>query len=95
MEEKQIKSYLKQQVHLIVERGASEPDACLDYFADREVRDEAILGLLAVSTFMSGEIRANFSTSAEARASLTHACRSKICREFRRELQACLRHVAA
>ncbi len=95
MEEKQIKDYFKQQVHLIVERGASEPDGCLDYFADREVRDEAILGLLAVSTVMSGELRANFPTSAEALASLTHASRSEICGEFRRELRACLRRVAA
>ncbi len=95
MQEKRIKSYFKRQVPLIIRQSASEPDGFLAYFAGNEieVKDEAILGLLAVSTLMSENLRAIFPTPVEALASLSGSSRSEICREFRRQLKTCLKQV--
>lgn len=95
MNDKKIKAFFKQQVRAVVQRSASDPDGCLVYFSRPNVKDEAILGLLAVSTSMSGPLQATFPTPAEALAALTRASRAEICREFRKELQACLRQVPA
>ncbi len=93
MEEDRIKSYFKQQARSIVQRSTFQPDGCLAYFIGREVKDEAVLGLLAVSSSMSDELRAAFPTPVEALAVLSGSSRSEICQEFRRELQACLRQI--
>lgn len=95
MEEKKIKSYFKQQVRVILERSSTEPDGFRAYFADREPKDEEILGLLAVSTMMSGEFQMgdSFPTPVEALAALSDSSRSEICRAFRKELKSCLREL--
>lgn len=97
MEEKKIKSYFKEQVRAIMERSASEPDGFRAYFADREPKDEEILGLLAVSAMMSGKyhLAKRFPTPVEALAALSPSIRSQICREFRKELRNSLRHLTA
>lgn len=97
MEEKKIKNFFKQQLRVILERSASEPDGFLAYFADREPSDEEIMGLLAVSSMISGEFHLgdSFPTPVEALASLSASARAEICREFRKELKASLRHLTA
>ncbi len=97
MNEKEIKTYFKQQVRAIMERSASEPDGFRAYFADREPKDEEILGLLAISVMLSGKyhLAESFPTPVEALATLSPAARSEICREFRRELKSSLRHLTA
>jgi hypothetical protein len=89
MHERRIKSYFKQQVHSLLARAATEPNGFRAYFENREPRDEEILGLLAVSTVMSGEFpqRARFPTPLEALAALSRSGRAEICREFRKQLK--------
>lgn len=96
MHERRIKSYFKQQVHCILERSATEPDGFCAYFQDREPKDEEILGLLAVSTVMSGQLPTDdsFPTPLEALAALSLSSRAEICRAFRRELKNFARSVA-
>ena len=55
MQERKIKAYFKQQVHDIVLEKCADPDGPLNYFAEREPKDEEILGLLAVSMNIGGE----------------------------------------
>jgi hypothetical protein len=92
MQEKTIKSYFKQQVRLILERSAEEPEGFRAYFAGRDPRDEEILGILAVNTMMSGEFHMgdSFPTPLEALAALSGSSRAEICQQFRRELKHCL-----
>lgn len=95
MSEKELRAYFKRQVRSIVERSAEEPDGFRSYFADREPKDEEILGLLAVSTMMSGELRLgdSFPTPLEALAALSPSSQEEICREFRRALFVTLQRV--
>ena len=97
MQEKTIKTYFKQQVRVILERSAEEPEGFRAYFAGRDPRDEEILGILAVNTMMSGELRLgdSFPTPLEALAALSSPSRAEICRQFRRELKQCLREATA
>jgi hypothetical protein len=97
MQEKKIKTYFKQQVRVILERSAEEPEGFRAYFAGRDPRDEEILGILAVNTMMSGELRLgdSFPTPLEALAALSSPSRAEICRQFRRELKHCLRETTA
>ncbi len=94
MKKKRIESYFKQQLQLMIRQSASERDGFLAYFADREAKDEEILGLLAVSVTMSGEspLLDHFPTPAEALAALSKSSRAEICREFRKLLRASLQH---
>jgi hypothetical protein len=93
MQEKKIKTYFKQQVRVILERSAEEPEGFRAYFAGRDPRDEEILGILAVNTMMSGEFHMgdSFPTPLEALAALSGSSREEICKQFRRELKLCLR----
>jgi hypothetical protein len=95
MNERKLTAYFKTQVHSIMQRGASEPDGFRAYFADREPKDEEILGLLAGTSLVNGEFpqREFFPTPLEALAALSSGARSVICREFRKELKGCLRHL--
>lgn len=95
VEEKRIKSYFKRQVRTILERSASEPEGFRAYFAERNPKDEEILGLLAISTMMTGELQIgdSFPTPLEALAALSNSSRTEICREFRKELRSCLQHM--
>jgi hypothetical protein len=95
MNERKLKAYFKTQLHAIMRRSASEPDGFRAYFADREPKDEEILGLLAVNAMVNGEFphREFFPTPVEALAALSPAARSLICREFRKELKGRLRHL--
>ncbi len=95
MKEKNLKAYFKQQVRALMERGAGEPDGFRAYFAHRQVKDDEILGLLAVSAMMSGELPGAFPTPLEALAALPPASRAEICREFRKLLKASLRQQTA
>ncbi len=95
MVEREIKAFFKRQVHSVIERGASDPDGFPGYFARHEPRDEEIMGLLAVSIFMTDGPRGPFPTAAEALAALSPRSRAEICRAFRREFESRLRHFTA
>jgi hypothetical protein len=96
MHERRIKSYFKQQVHTILERSVAEPDGACAYFLDHEPKDEEILGLLAISTVLSGSLPGDngFPTPLEALAALSLSSRAEICRAFRRELKTFARSMA-
>jgi len=96
MGEKKIVTFFKQQVRSILERSALEPEGFRAYFEGREPEDEEILGLIAVSTTMTGELHwgDSFPTSLEALARLSRAGRAEICRAFRRELHELLEQIA-
>lgn len=95
MEEKKIKAYFKEQVRAILERSAAEPDGFRAYFADREPKEEEILGLLAISVMMNGAFPMSnrFPTPVEALAALSKASRAEVCREFRKGLKGCLKQL--
>jgi hypothetical protein len=95
MEEREIKAYFEHQVRLVIERSAAEPEGFLAYFSSHEPKDEEILGLLAVSTMMTGEFHRgdSFPTPVEALAALSGTDRKEICNFFRNELRNCLRHI--
>jgi hypothetical protein len=97
MGERKIVAFFKEQVRAILERSALEPEGFRDYFAGREPRDDEILGLIAVSATITGELHwgDSFPTPLEALARLSQAGRAEICRAFRRELRNCLAHLAA
>ena len=96
MGEKKIVTFFKQQVRSILERSALEPEGFRAYFEGREPEDEEILGLIAVSTTMTGELHwgDSFPTSLEALARLSRTGRAEICRTFRRELHELLEQIA-
>ncbi len=89
MNEDQIKAYFEQQVHSVIGRSRSEPEGFRAYFADHEPKDEEILGLLAVTTLLSGENpwAGLFPSPVEALAALSPDARSEICRLFRQEFK--------
>lgn len=96
MKERNIKSFFKQQVRMVLDRSASEPEGFVSYFKDREPKDEEILGLLAVSTMINGEFHLNdsFPTPVEALAAISDSSRSEICAKFRKELRSHLRQLS-
>jgi hypothetical protein len=89
MEERKITDYFEHQARLVIERSLTEPEGFLSYFAEHEPKDEEILGLLAVSTMMSGEFHRGdgYPTPVEALAALSIDSRSEICDFFRNELR--------
>jgi hypothetical protein len=95
MEEREIKAFFEHQVRRVIERSAAEPEGFLAYFSSHEPKDEEILGLLAVSTMMTGDFHlgAGFPTPVEALAALSAPDRSEICNFFREQLRNCLRHI--
>jgi hypothetical protein len=97
MGERKIVVFFKEQVRAVLDRCALEPEGFRAYFAGREPEDDEILGLIAVSTNMVGELHwgDSFPTPLEALARLSRAGRAEICRTFRRELRDCLAHLAA
>ena len=96
MDEKRIREFFKKQLKVILELGAGDPDGFRSYFVEHAPRDEEILGLLAVSSMMSGEVQVgdSFPTPLEALAALSRRSRKMLCDEFRKELSECLSHLA-
>lgn len=97
MEETVIRDFFKSQVREVLGRSAREPEGFLSYFAEHEPKDNEILGLLAVSSMISGEFRvgSSFPSPVEALAALSPAARLDICREFRKALKCCLHQIPA
>ena len=97
MGERKIVAFFKEQVRALLERSALEPEGFRAYFADREPEDDEILGLIAVSTTMTGELHwgDSFPTPLGALTRLSRAGRAEICRAFRRQLRNCLANLAA
>jgi len=97
MDEKRIRDFFKKQLRVILERGAADPEGFRSYFSEHEPKDEEILGLLAVSSMMSGEVQVgdSFPTPLEALAALSARSRRILCEEFRKELKHCLSELAA
>jgi hypothetical protein len=97
MDEKKIRNFFKHQLRAILEQGATDPEGFRSYFTEHEPKDEEILGLLAVSTMMSGEFQVgdSFPTPLEALAALSPRSRRMLCEEFRKELKHCLSELAA
>jgi len=96
MEQERIKNFFYQQIHVVMQRGAGDPEGFLPYFATHEPRDEEIMALLAISTLLGGEFRsdARFPTTVEALAALPPELRAEICNSFRELLRQCLRAAA-
>jgi hypothetical protein len=90
MKQDRLKSYFEQRVRSILLTPGSEPDGFWDYFARQEPSDEAILGLLAVSTAFDehASLGSEYPSRFEALAALPEADRAAICGEFRRLLAA-------
>jgi len=97
MDEKKIRDFFKKQLRVILESSAGDPDGFRSYFAEHEPKDEEILGLLAVSSMISGEVQVgdSFPTPLEALAALSRRSRRILCEEFRKELKHCLGELAA
>ena len=97
MGERKIVAFFKEQLRAVLDRCALEPEGFRDYFAGRDPEDDEILGLIALSTTMTGELHwgDSFPTPLEALAGLSRAGRAEICRAFRKELRNCLAHLAA
>jgi hypothetical protein len=97
MEERKICSYFQEQLHVILERSAAEPDGFRSYFSTHEPKDEEILGLLAVSSMINGDFQTGegFPTPLEALAALSPEDRQVLCQEFRKELKASLSQLTA
>ncbi len=97
MNEREIKAYFEQQVRLVIQRSAAEPEGFLSYFSCHEPKDEEILGLLAVSTMMTGEFHHgdSYPTPVEALAALSGPDRKEICDYFRNQLRHCLGRIGS
>ena len=97
MEERKIRDYFEHQVSLVIDRASAEPESFMSYFADHYPKDEEILGLLAVSTMISGEFHQgdSYPTPVEALAALSGSSRSQICHIFREELKHRFRAMTA
>jgi len=97
MNEKKIRDFFKKQLRVILELGAGDPDGFRSYFIEHEPKDEEILGLLAVSSMMSGEVQVgdSFPSPLEALAALSRRSRRILCDEFRKELKHCFSELAA
>ena len=96
-EERKIRSYLKDQVRLVIGQSVREPEGFLPYFIEHEPKDEEILCLLAVTTMVhtDNDMSAGFPTTVEALAALSPSRQAEICCEFRKELKNCLRQISA
>ncbi len=97
MDEKTIRRMFEKQFESLLERCAGDPEGFRSYFVAHEAKDEEILGLLAVTSMMSGEVQVgdSFPTPLEALAALSAHSRKLLCEEFRRELKHCLGELAA
>jgi hypothetical protein len=97
MDEKRIRVFFKKQLRVILELGATDPEGFRSYFMEHEAKDEEILGLLAVSSMMSGEVQVgdSFPSPLEALAALSRRSRRILCDEFRKELKHCFSELAA
>ena len=93
---KKVREYFIRQARALVDRSAKDREGFADYFADREPQDEEILGLIAVTTMLSGKyhLADRFPAPAEALASLPPEARVDICNEFRRKLSASHRQLS-
>ena len=89
MSDREIRNFFKRQLRVIIETNASDAEGFQSYFSSHEPRDEEILGLLAVSSMMSGEVHMgdSFPSPLEALAALSPRSRRSLCDEFRRELR--------
>jgi hypothetical protein len=94
VDEHRIKNYFLKQAYALIERSAGEGEGFLSYFTEHMARDEEILGLIAVSTMLSGQKRLSdrFPSPAEALAALSPESRSEICRLFRSRLKTPQQH---
>jgi len=97
MSDKDIRNFFKRQLRVILENSAADPEGFGTYFSTHEPKDEEILGLLAVSSMMSGEVHVgdSFPSPLEALAALTSRSRRILCDEFRKELKQFFRTPAA
>ena len=97
MSDKDIRNFFKQQLRVILEISASDPEGFRSYFSEHQPKDEEILGLLAVSSMMSGEVQVgdSFPSPLEALAALTSRSRRLLCDEFRKELKHSFGDLAA
>ena len=97
MSDREIRNFFKRQLHVILKSSAADAEGFRSYFISHEPRDEEILGLLAVSSMMTGEVRMgdSFPSPLEALAALTSRSRRILCDEFRKELKHWLEAPAA
>ena len=97
MSDKDIRSFFKRQLRVILENSAADPEGLRSYFSAHEPKDEEILGLLAVSSMVSGEVQVgdSFPSPLEALEALTSRSRRILCDEFRKELKHWLEGFAA
>jgi hypothetical protein len=97
MDDKKIREFFQGQLRVILESGATDPDGFRSYFLEHQPKDEEILGLLAVSSMMSGEVQVgdSFPSPLEALAALSRRSRRILCDKFRKELKHCLNELAA
>ncbi len=95
--ERRIRSYLKEQVRLVIGQSIREPEGFLPYFVEHEPKDEEILCLLAVTTMVhtDTDMSASVPTTVEALAALSPFRQAEICSDFRKELKNCLRQISA
>ena len=93
---RKIQDYFIRQVRTLVKQSASETEGFADYFNGREPKDEEILGLIAVTTMLSGKYRLadRFPAPAEALASLSPEARTEICNEFRLQMRRSSRQLS-
>jgi hypothetical protein len=89
MSDRDIRNFFKRQLAVIFQQSAADPEGFRAYFADHEPKDEEILGLLAVTSMMSGEMQMgdSFPSPLEALAALSDRSRRLLCDEFRKELR--------
>ena len=89
MSDKDIRNFFKGQLRVILQNSAADPEGFRSYFSSHEPRDEEILGLLAVSSTMNGEVQMgdSFPSTLEALSALTNRSRRILCDEFRKELK--------
>ena len=73
MSDREIRNFFKRQLRVIIETNASDVEGFRSYFSSHDPKDEEILGLLAVSSMMSGEVHMgdSFPTPLEALAALS------------------------
>jgi hypothetical protein len=97
MNDRKMRDFFKRQLRVILESGAADPDGFRSYFSEHQPKDEEILGLLAVSSMMSGEVKIgdSFPSPLEALAALSRRSRRILCEQFRKELKHCLSELAA
>ncbi len=89
MSDRDIRNFFKRQLAVILQQTATDPEGFRSYFSAHQPKDEEILGLLAVSSMMNGEVQLgdSFPSPLEALAALTSRSRRILCDEFRKELK--------